>query len=98
MTQFSEAHEASLIVDGVTVEFGEHKALSNVTFNVEHGTLMGVVGPNGAGKSTLFNSIAGLQVLNEGTVTVCSARKGGHKGALAYVPQREASTGASQFR
>lgn len=89
MTEFSEAHEAALIVDGVTVEFGEHRALSNVTFTVEQGTLMGVVGPNGAGKSTLFNGIAGLQILNEGTVTVCSARTGGHKGALAYVPQRE---------
>ena len=89
MTEFSEAHEAALIVDGVTVEFGEHRALSNVTFTVEQSTLMGVVGPNGAGKSTLFNGIAGLQMLNEGTVTVCSARTGGHKGALAYVPQRE---------
>ena len=89
MTEFSKAHEASLIVDGVTVEFGEHRALSNVTFSVQKSTLMGVVGPNGAGKSTLFNSIAGLQDPNEGTVTVCSARTGGHKGALAYVPQRE---------
>lgn len=88
MTTYSEASTASLVVDGVTVEFGNHKALSDVTFTVEHRTLMGVVGPNGAGKSTLFNSIAGLQPLDEGAVTVFSPR-GRRSGALAYVPQRE---------
>ena len=78
----------SLVVDGVTVEFGRYRALSDVAFTVEHSTLMGVVGPNGAGKSTLFNSIAGLQPLNAGTVKiVCSRRR--CNGSLAYVPQRE---------
>ena len=74
-------------LQGVTVEFGGHKALNDVTFDVEAGTLMGVVGPNGAGKSTLFNAIAGLLPVRQGRVTLHGARKGG--GGLAYVPQRE---------
>ena len=45
-------------------------ALSNVSFNVGAGTLMGVVGPNGAGKSTLFNAIAGLLPVHRGRVTL----------------------------
>ncbi|WP_420611457.1 metal ABC transporter ATP-binding protein [Candidatus Spongiisocius sp.] len=71
----------------MTVEFGGHQALSNVTFDVDAGTLMGVVGPNGAGKSTLFNAIAGLLPVRQGTVTL--HRGGQESGALAYVPQQE---------
>ncbi len=74
-------------LQGVTVEFGKHRALSNVTFDVDAGTLMGVVGPNGAGKSTLFSAIAGLLPVRQGTVTL--HRGGQESGALAYVPQQE---------
>ena len=74
-------------LDGVTVELDGHRALSNVTFDVDAGTLMGVVGPNGAGKSTLFNAIAGLLPVRQGRVTLHSVDQG--RGALAYVPQRE---------
>lgn len=74
-------------LQGVTVEFGGHRALSNVSFDVDAGTLMGVVGPNGAGKSTLFNAIAGLLPVRQGTVTL--HRAGQESGALAYVPQQE---------
>ena len=71
----------------VTVELDGHMALSNVTFEVDTGTLMGVVGPNGAGKSTLFNAIAGLLPVRQGKVTLRRVEQG--SGALAYVPQRE---------
>ena len=71
----------------VTVEFDGHTALNNVTFDVDAGTLMGVVGPNGAGKSTLFNAIAGLLPVRQGKVTLHRVDQG--SGALAYVPQRE---------
>ena len=71
----------------VTVEFDGHAALNNVTFDVDAGTLMGVVGPNGAGKSTLFNAIAGLLPVRQGKVTLHTLGQG--SGALAYVPQRE---------
>ena len=74
-------------LQGVTVEFGGHRALSNVTFDVDAGTLMGVVGPNGAGKSTLFSAIAGLLPVRQGMVTL--HRGGQESGALAYVPQQE---------
>ena len=74
-------------IKDVTVELGGHMALSNVTFDVDAGTLMGVVGPNGAGKSTLFNAIAGLLPVRQGKVTL--NRVDQRRGALAYVPQRE---------
>ena len=80
-------HRASMSLQDVTVELDGHMALSNVTFEVDAGTLMGVVGPNGAGKSTLFNAIAGLLPVRRGKVTLHSVDRGG--GSLAYVPQRE---------
>ena len=87
MTTEPTSHRAGMSLQGVSVELGGHLALSDVTFTVEAGTLMGVVGPNGAGKSTLFNAIAGVLPVRQGKVTL--HRGGRESGALAYVPQRE---------
>ena len=43
-------HRVSMSLQDVTVELGGHMALNSVTFEVDAGTLMGVVGPNGAGR------------------------------------------------
>ena len=65
----------------VTVERNGFRALSDVTFNVRGGALVGVLGPNGAGKSTLFDVIAGVISATLGKVDL--------RGTLAYVPQRD---------
>ena len=81
------SHEASVSLQDVTVELDGYVALSNVSFDVDAGTLMGIVGPNGAGKSTLFNAIIGLLPVPRGKVTLHRVDQG--SGALAYVPQRD---------
>ena len=43
----------------------EIKALQNVSFDVAHGTVLGIVGSNGAGKSTLMRTVAGISVSSE---------------------------------
>jgi ABC-type polysaccharide/polyol phosphate transport system ATPase subunit len=48
----------------------EIEAVRNVTFDVPHGTVLGVVGANGAGKSTLVRTIAGILPPSEGRVEV----------------------------
>ena len=69
--RLDEVHaEAGITVENVTVVRGGHTALSNVSFSVGAGTLLGVLGPNGAGKSSLFGAIAGTLPLARGTVNL----------------------------
>ncbi|TFV81297.1 ABC transporter ATP-binding protein [Blastococcus sp. CT_GayMR20] len=55
-------------VENVSVRFGAIKALSDVSFRVEPGTIHAIIGPNGAGKSTMFNVLSGVYKAAEGQV------------------------------
>ncbi|TML09177.1 MAG: ABC transporter ATP-binding protein, partial [Actinobacteria bacterium] len=48
----------------------EIEALKGVSFEVEHGKVLGVVGANGAGKSTLVRTIAGILPPTTGRIEV----------------------------
>lgn len=55
-------------VEGLTKRFGGLNAVSDVSFEVAKGELLGLIGPNGAGKTTCFNMIAGALKPTEGAV------------------------------
>lgn len=57
-----------LQVQGVTKRFGGLQALTNITFDLPEGQILGLIGPNGAGKTTLLNVINGVYTPNEGSV------------------------------
>jgi branched-chain amino acid transport system ATP-binding protein len=53
---------------GLTIRFGGHVAVNDVTCSFAPGTLTAIVGPNGAGKTTYFNLISGQLKASAGTV------------------------------
>lgn len=55
-------------IENLTKCFGGLTAVSNVSFEVEKGEILGLIGPNGAGKTTLFNMIAGALLPTSGSV------------------------------
>jgi len=57
-----------LDVRAVSRRFGGLQALSDVTFSVNRGEIVGVIGPNGAGKTTLFSTLMGLIRPDSGSV------------------------------
>ena len=59
-----------LEVRSLSRRFGGLQALSEVTFSVNKGEIVGVIGPNGAGKTTLFSTLVGLIRPDAGTVTL----------------------------
>jgi branched-chain amino acid transport system ATP-binding protein len=50
----------SLEVRGVSLNFGGIKALQDVSFTAQTGSITAVIGPNGAGKTSVFNTISGF--------------------------------------
>ncbi|MGC1555062.1 MAG: ABC transporter ATP-binding protein [Bradyrhizobium sp.] len=75
---------------GLSRRFGGLQALSDVTFSVAKGEIVGVIGPNGAGKTTLFSTLVGLVRPNTGSVTLDGKNLSGLK------PHKVASLGMTK--
>jgi branched-chain amino acid transport system ATP-binding protein len=57
-----------LELQDVTIQFGGLKAVSDLSFHVAPGELVGLIGPNGAGKTTVFNLITGVYTPTAGKI------------------------------
>jgi ABC-type multidrug transport system ATPase subunit len=55
-------------VDGLGKRYGDQRALSDISFAVHAGEVLGLIGPNGAGKTTLMEAIAGVLAADAGHV------------------------------
>jgi branched-chain amino acid transport system permease protein len=63
-----------LEVNGICKSFAGLQALSEVSFEVRRGEIVGIVGPNGAGKSTLVDIITGVQEADFGYIMLDGSR------------------------
>src|SRR5262245_9300356 len=62
--------QSPVLLEAVSLSkrFGDQRALSEVSFDVRAGELLGLIGPNGAGKTTLLEAVAGLLPIDEGDI------------------------------
>jgi branched-chain amino acid transport system ATP-binding protein len=59
-----------LAVDGLTTDYGPVRAVNDVSFKIEAGTVTSVLGANGAGKTSLLRTITGLVRPSAGRVSL----------------------------
>ncbi|MBE6766283.1 MAG: ATP-binding cassette domain-containing protein [Ruminococcaceae bacterium] len=57
-------------VTGLSKRYGNHLAVSDVSFKIEDGEVIGFLGPNGAGKSTIMNILTGYLSATAGKVNI----------------------------
>ena len=61
---------SAITINDISKNYGDTKALSNVSFNVNNGEIFGLIGPDGAGKSTLIRILTTLLLADRGEATV----------------------------
>ncbi|MEL6923710.1 MAG: ABC transporter ATP-binding protein, partial [Bacteroidota bacterium] len=61
---------SSIIVENISKSYGSVTANTELSFEVDHGVLFGLIGPDGAGKTTLFKILTTLLIPDAGTAWV----------------------------
>lgn len=70
---------------GLSKQYGDKKALDDVSFDIAPGMVTGFLGPNGAGKSTSMRLMVGLDKPTAGTVTIGGKPYAEHRAPLSVV-------------
>lgn len=70
MNGSSGAGDAAVVVEGLTVRYGDLVAVDDVSFRAEHGRITAVLGPNGAGKTSTIEVCEGYRRPTSGSVRV----------------------------
>jgi ABC-2 type transport system ATP-binding protein len=87
--------------EGLTKDYGDKRAVSDLTFTVRPGIVTGFLGPNGSGKSTTMRLILGLDAPTAGKVIVNGKPYRDHPSPLAEVgallEARSVHTGRSAY-
>jgi ABC-2 type transport system ATP-binding protein len=89
---FPPAERMLVQVQNVSKRFGEIKAVTNVSLQVERGSIFGFVGSDGAGKSTLLRLVATMIRPSAGKILIdgidVASQRNRVKPLIGYMPQR----------
>ncbi len=66
----------------VTIKYGKHEVVKDISFEISKNDFLNVIGPNGAGKTTLIKSLIGQVKVFEGTIYFDNQ-------SIGYVPQKQ---------
>ena len=78
-----------LEVRNVSLAFGDHQVLRDVSIHLKEGELVCLLGVSGGGKTTLFNVISGLLRPDEGQVFLDGEDVTGQPGRISYMLQKD---------
>jgi ABC-2 type transport system ATP-binding protein len=80
-----------VLAQHVTKWYGPRRAVTDVSFAIEQGEIVGLLGPNGSGKSTIFRMLTGYLVPTSGSIEVAGhdvvADSLAVRRTLSYVPE-----------
>lgn len=86
-----ESNELTIEVENLVKRYGRTTAVSDISFSVRRGEIVGLLGPNGAGKSTTMKILTGFQQASSGIVRICgipvAARPTETKRKIGYMPE-----------
>ena len=75
-------------IENVSKNFGEFKAVDNVSFNIEKGSVYGLLGPNGAGKTTTIRMVMDIIAPDSGEITFSGNQQSGDfADQIGYLPE-----------
>ncbi|MCI5534747.1 MAG: ABC transporter ATP-binding protein [Firmicutes bacterium] len=79
-----------LTIENLTKNYGDKKAVDNLSLHIAPGEIYGFIGHNGAGKTTTLRAVAGIMDFDEGEIKIdgLSVKKNGLecKKRMAYIP------------
>lgn len=76
-------------IEGVSLYYGNFKALNQISLELEPGKIIGLLGPNGSGKTTLIKLMNGLLYTNHGKIRIDGNEVGVKtKAVVSYLPER----------
>jgi len=78
---------SALHIDRLTVRYGNHVVLEDVSWEVMEHDFAAVIGPNGGGKTTLLKAVLGLLPPSSGSVSIFGLPPFDGRKLIGYVPQ-----------
>lgn len=77
-----------LVLKNVTKKYGNFTAVSDVSFTVNHGKILGLLGPNGAGKTSTIRMIASITIPDSGSIDYNGQPIGSEtQNLMGYLPE-----------